>query len=359
MSAALCAQPIAPDATRVEPAAQGRPPASQPAVVLLLPTELPLLRRAANAVRDGVRAALRADGAKFAVRECGYGADGVVAAYRRCVDETVSAVIGPLGRSEVTAIAEAKIPLARPTFLLSPINQGVSDPFLVLAPDLESEAEAIARQSLLDACRKPMLVETSGAIANRVATSVSAFFRLENPATSLSRFELGARDRWQRVTDGWRRDGVDCVLFAGGSGSLFELLPYLRNIAVYITSASYEAELDRIVDWSGVRIADAPLLLDSQRAEFVNLGVSEGLSPTLQRLFALGVDAARLAARALESTPSAEAETNAAAPLPSVRFVPPLQFDGAIGRLQLRSGVYLRTPGIGEFRGRTPVLIGQ
>jgi outer membrane PBP1 activator LpoA protein len=260
-------------------------PLTTATVVLLLPLEQPMLRRAAAAVRDGVQAVYRSARGRITLRECGYGNDGVVAAYRRCVDERVDIAIGPLGRSDVSALLDAKLPVLRPTLLLSPTGRNPPEPFIVLAPDLESEADAIARQSLNDACRKPVLVEASGAIANRIATAITTFFRVEGPATQLSQFELGARDRWQRVTDGWRRDGVDCVLFAGGSATLFEFKPYLRNMAVYITSASYEAELDRTVDWSGVRIADSPLLLDPTRAEFASLPVPENLSPTLARLF--------------------------------------------------------------------------
>jgi outer membrane PBP1 activator LpoA protein len=341
------------------PAAASAANANAISLVLLLPLEQPLLRRAAAAVRDGAQAALRATGARVALRECAYGTDAVVAAYQRCVNERVDVVIGPLGRADVSALLEAKLPLVKPTLLLSPSGRNPPEPFIVLAPDLESEADAIARQSLNDACRKPMLVEGSGAIANRVATSITTYFRLENPATQLSHFELSSRDRWARITDGWRRDGVDCVLFAGSSASLFEFRPYLRDIAVYITSASYDAELDRTADWSGVRIADSTLLLDPTRAEFANLSVAESMSPTLVRLFALGVDAVRIAANSVEIVPS-----NAATPAAETRvastteFRPLTRVDGAIGQLQLRSGAYVRTPSIGEFRGRTPTWIG-
>lgn len=326
-------------------------------VVLLLPLEQPLLRRAAAAVRDGVQAVYRRAGERIVVRECAYGNDGVVAAYQRCVDERVSAVIGPLGRSDVTALLEAKLAVIRPTLLLSPSGRNPPEPFIVLAPDLESEADAIAKQALNDACRKPMLVEAPGPIAQRVATTITTFFRVEGPATILSQFELGPRERWQRVTDGWRRSGVDCVLFAGASAALFEFRPYLRDIAVYITSASYEAELDRTVDWSGVRIADSTLLLDPLRTEFASLPIPEALSPTLARLFALGVDAARLTSLSIDlSVAEAKPDSSPDAGRRE-RFVAPDRFDGAIGRLQLRSGAYQRSPAIGEFRGRAPVII--
>jgi outer membrane PBP1 activator LpoA protein len=338
--------------------------------VLLLPTEQPLLRRAAIAVRDGVRAALAKSGVAIELRDCGYGPDGIVGAYRRCVVDDIDAVIGPLGRSDVSALAAAEtaLPIHRPTLMLSPLGAMPPRDFYVLAPELESEAEAIARQSLEDACRKPVLVEASGAIATRVSVAVTAYFKSGGVGTPLVRHELGSRERWHSVAEGWRRSGVDCVIFAGSGVSFGELRPFLRNITSYITSASYETELDRIADWTGVRIADMPFLLDPTRSDFAVVAHSESVSPTLTRLFALGVDAARIALQASEADSTDAGRTMPVVSEPGgvnhrgVRaqsFAAPTQFDGAIGRLQLRDGQYQRSPAIGEFRGRAPVALGQ
>jgi outer membrane PBP1 activator LpoA protein len=316
-------------------------------VVLLLPTEQPLLRRAANTVRDGIRSAANKSGVAIEFRDCGYGVDQVVQAYRRCVTENVQAVIGPLGRSDVSVLvaAETKLDVLRPTLMLSPLGSTPPNGFYVLAPELESEAETIAKQSLEDACRKPVLIETTGAMATRISVAITAYYRSGGVSTPLAQFELGARDRWQRITDSWRRDGVDCVLFAGSSATLAELRPFLRNLTTYITSASYENELDRLMDWTGVRVADAPFILDVLRADFANVAPVETLSPTLARLFALGVDAARISFQAMD-------------PTTANRFTPPERFDGAIGQLRMKDGQYQRTPSVGEFRGRIPVALG-
>lgn len=348
-----------------------RPSSSVRKFVLLLPTEQPLLRRAAIAVRDGVRAALAKSGVAIELRDCGYGPDGVVGAYRRCVVDDIDAVIGPLGRSDVSALATAEttLPISRPTLMLSPLGAMPPRDFYVLAPELESEAEAIARQSLEDACRKPLLVEASGAIATRVSVAVTAYFKSGGVGTPLVRHELGSRERWHSVAETWRRSGVDCVIFAGSGVSFGELRPFLRNITSYITSASYETELDRIADWTGVRIADMPFLLDPSRSNFAAVAPGESVSPTLTRLFALGVDAARIALQASEAdSTDAGGHTMPVVSEPGganhrgVRaqsFAAPAQFDGAIGRLQLRDGQYQRSPAIGEFRGRAPVALGQ
>lgn len=338
--------------------------------VLLLPTDQPLLRRAALAVRDGARAALNASGAAVELRDCTYGNDGVVLAYQRCVGEDVDAVIGPLGRSDVGALvaSAAKLSVARPTLMLSPLGAAPPPAFYVLAPELESEAQAIARQSLEDACRKPILVESGGATATRISVEITGYFKSGGVSTPLMHHTLGPRERWHQLADSWRKSGVDCVLYAGSGASFGELRPFLRNITAYITSASYEAPLDRLVDWSGVRIADVPFLLDPSRADFAAVAAGEPISPTLSRLFALGVDAARLTMLASEALPLQEQ----ALPIASTReseklvqrgkrapdFAAPSQFDGAIGRLQLRDGHYQRTPLMGEFRGRAPLAIG-
>jgi uncharacterized protein len=315
-------------------------------VVLLLPLEHNMFRRAAMTVRDGVRAVFAKRSGAVNVLDCGYAQDGVVAAYQRCVTEATDWVIGPLGRSEVTALAAAKLTLRAPTLMLSPLGATPPTPFAILAPDLEAEAEAIAKQAVDDACRKPLLIEAQGAIAARLSVAYVSFWRGGGIATPLAQAEMGSRERWQRSADEWRRSGVDCVLFAGGGAALSELRPYLRGVTIYVTSATYESELDRIVDWSGVRIADAPFVIERDREAFVGLTFSgsgtntDSVSPTLARLFALGADAAHLV-------------------LEAGRTQLPEKYDGAIGRLQLKDAQYQRTPMIGEFRGRAPTPVGR
>jgi outer membrane PBP1 activator LpoA protein len=310
-------------------------------VVLLLPLESAMLKRAAVTVRDGASAVFASRKGEAAISECSYGADNsasVAAAYERCVDANVDWVIGPLGRSDVTALALAKLPMLRPTLMLSPLGTTPPTPLAVLSPDLESEAEAIAQQATEDACRKPLLAEASGPLASRVAVAISSFWR-ERVATPLQQVSLGSRDSWRRAADGWRRDNIDCVLFAGGGAVLSELRPYLRGMVIYGTSASYEAALERTADWTGVRIADAPWLVDTERQEFAPFTPAEPLSPTLARLYALGIDAARLV-------------------LAAGRSELPGSFAGAIGQLTLRDAQYRRQPMIGEFRERALVKVG-
>jgi outer membrane PBP1 activator LpoA protein len=172
-------------------------------VALLLPTEQPLLRRAAQMVRDGVRAVAAKAGDVVELRDCPYGgggsggtggrsdststaADAIALAYLRCAESGVDAIIGPLGRNDVAALAATKLPITRPTLLLSPSGAAPPDNFFVLAPDLESEAEAIARQSLEDACRKPMLIGTLGATSTRISVAIVAHYRSGGVATPLA-----------------------------------------------------------------------------------------------------------------------------------------------------------------------------
>jgi uncharacterized protein len=340
-SAPSTAPTAVPAVAPVVPAAPAQPAARSGAlnVVMLLPLEHPLLKRAATVVRDGIRASVIKTTIPVSLSECAYGQAGVIEAYQRCVTPATDWVIGPLGRNDVAALATAKLALRAPTLLLSPIGTTPVPPFAALAPELESEAEAIARQAADDACRKPVLVDAGGPIANRISVAIATQWKSSN-AIPLEQFEMNSRDRWQRASEAWRRDGVDCVMFAGPGAALIELRPFLRGISVYITSASYEVELERTVDWTGVRIADSAWLLDGSREDLAGIARPENMSPTLARLYALGVDAARLA-------------------LDAGRTSLPQRFNGAIGALQLKDGQYQRTPMVGEFRGREPARLGR
>ena len=307
-------------------------------VVVLLPLDNAQLRRAASVVRDGIGAVFATRKAEINVVECAYGVDGVVQAYVRCVTPDTDWVIGPLGRTDVTALALAKLQSPKPTLMLSPLGTVPPQPMAVLSPDLESEAEAIAQQAADDACRKPVLAEAAGTMSSRVSVAITTYWR-ERSVTPLPTISLPNRDGWRRAAERWRNENVDCVLFTGGGAVLTELRPYLRSMAVYVTSASFETALDRTVDWTGIRIADSPWLVDAERAEFLQYTPSAALSPTLSRLYALGLDAARLVIAAGRD------------PLP-------VSFEGAIGQLTLKDAQYRRQPVIGEFRERALVKVG-
>ena len=306
-------------------------------VVVLLPLDNTQLKRAAGVVRDGIRAVFGTRKSDLIVSECPYGAEAAVQAYQRCVTAEPDWVIGPLGRSDVTALALAKLQLTRPTLMLSPLGTVPLQPMAVLSPDLESEADAIAQQASDDACRKPVLAEAAGTMSSRVSVAITAYWR-ERSVTPLPTVALPNRDGWRRAADKWRNDNVDCVLFTGSGAVLTELKPYLRGMAIYVTSASFETALDRIVDWTGVRIADAPWLVDAERPTFAPYASATALSPTLARLYALGLDAARLVIAAGRDT------------------LPP-SFEGAIGELTLKDAQYRRRPIIGEFRERDLVKV--
>lgn len=307
-------------------------------VVVLLPLDNVQLRRAAIAVRDGISAVFTTRTGEINLVECAYGVDAVVSAYLRCVAPDTDWVIGPLGRADVTALALAKLQTPKPTLMLSPLGTVPPRPMAVLSPDLESEAEAIAQQASDDACRKPVLAEAAGAMSTRVSVAITTYWR-ERSVTPLPTFSLPNRDGWRRAAERWRNDNVDCVLFTGGGAALTELRPYLRSMAVYVTSASFETALDRTVDWTGIRIADSPWLVEAERSEYLSYAPATSLSPTLARLYALGVDAARLVVAAGRDTL-------------------PASFDGAIGQLTLKDAQYRRQPVIGEFRERTLVKVG-
>ena len=82
-----------------------------------------------------------------------------------------------------------------------------------------------------------------------------------------------------------------------------------------------------------------PFVVDSESAQWERYTPADIASPTLLRLHALGVDAARLVLAA--------SGTDA-----------PDRLEGAIGRLELRDRQYRRTPAVGEFRERRLVRLG-
>ena len=92
---------------------------------------------------------------------------------------------------------------------------------------------------------------------------------------------------------------------------------------------------DALRDLDNVRFVDIPWLVDADAAAFTDLKRPEYPNPTLERLYALGMDAFRVAQEFADGTPSR------------------LEFDGATGHLSLdATRQFVREGRLMQFRGR-------
>ena len=107
-----------------------------------------------------------------------------------------------------------------------------------------------------------------------------------------------ARSQLPALREQFKAGGHDSVFFAANARQTRLSRPFVGNERpVYATSQINPGHLSRtaIVDMSGIRYLDIPWILDPSNAEYAALNRTRSKSNDVERLFALGVDAWKLA----------------------------------------------------------------
>ena len=290
-------------------------------VALLLPLSGELASLAA-AIRDGFLAAYlhAADGAESAppVRLYDTGAMAAVDAYRSALREGADVLVGPLDKAAVAALAA--LPPARPVVALNTVDDVAATADLVqlaLAPEHEAEAIAAAlsaagaervvvfdnalpwsarAEARLRAAASARVVGvatlSSGANATQVAASALRVAESQARHAALAGL-LGASLEFTPR----RRDDVDAIVAFVDGAQLMALKPaldfhYAGDLPLYAPSQATGG-----VNWGrldGLRVCTIPWRLHDEPLRRASKRLANSQGP-LASLFALGVDAFRVA----------------------------------------------------------------
>ncbi len=287
-------------------------------VTLLLPLLSPALNTAAEAVRAGFVAAYerQQDGVVIDI----IGTDGstqqALSAYLQAAGNS-DIVVGPLTRSEVTAVALSGT-VRTPTIALGqPEPAGAAEiplPQKMMAIGLSAEDEArqvarfISNNKMLD---NALVISTDVAWQRRAAEAFTAQWRALGLASQLVELKvsdgyvtpdslLALRDRLHEDPPQLMFVALDAVL----TGQL--RLAVGTDIPMYGTSQLNPLTLadwqlsDGLPDMEGTRLLDIPWQLHPDHPAVMSypplpVGVDQRRSADLERLYALGIDAYRIA----------------------------------------------------------------
>lgn len=309
MIAPAYGQPAAPEGTPATAAPVTAPAplrgmSLRPHMTLLLPTRSPDFSRAAEAVRNGVLAArdvLMPD-MEVVVADTDDSSEAVLAAYREAAAQSPVAIVGPLTRSAVQAIASA-IDVLTPTVALNVID--AAPPHIVMfALQIEAEARQIARLALADLrVREPgrsptaLVVTSEAPLHKRAAQAFQAEFVNAGGAV-VATVDINA-ERGAALQTRLAATSPALVFLAVDAALASAARPYARDLPVYGTS-QLNARADRVrqIDLEGVRLVDMPWLVQREAPEVRRYARGEDLvrySADLDRLYAMGIDAFRLA----------------------------------------------------------------
>ncbi len=323
LPAAPAAQPAAPPAQRAAPVATplpapGQAPASAVPVsgrlTLVLPAQATPFGRAAEAVRQGFFAAHRVSSTDLIIEvvEIDETPAQFAAAARSAAERGSRLVVGALTRSLANAVGAGDVALPAPALILNfpERDAALGQDALAFGLAGEWEARVIVATALRERAAVPPLAAGAApppylvlAGESPLARRLAAAFVGELRANGQPVRQLDARigyDAMQAVADQVAELSPPAIFLAMEAREAAALRPRLpRDAALYATSIVHLGGAEAALlapDLEGVRFVDMPWLLEPDHpAVAVFPRPESALTGELQRLYALGIDAYRLA----------------------------------------------------------------
>ncbi len=312
---ALSAAPEGPasaDATATRPA----PPAAS-AIALVLPVNSGTYGRAANAVKAGFLAAAATANEQPLV--VAHGDGDVEAAFAQARAAGARVIVGPLVRDDVRAVEAAGIE-APLVLALNQVDDGASLPpnMYALTLAVESDARQLARLARDAGAQTIAVIAADTPLQRRFAAAfVDAWLLQGGTAPVMLRFDRSP-EMLGLLKRELARTPVDATLLAVDSADAALLKPYVGTIAAYAGSTVNERPpREALRDLEDVRFVDIPWVATPEAREFARIPRVDFPNATLDRLYALGIDAFRVAQMLADGR------------------VERIEFDGATGHLTL------------------------
>jgi outer membrane PBP1 activator LpoA protein len=339
------------DTTLAENAAPTKPPASEPAphIALLLPLNANTFRQPAEVVRQGFQAAAKAQPDTPPVRvypttdEVG----NILTVYTQALAQGARVVVGPLGRNAVSTLAASELVVVPTLTLTMPEQENLAIPpqLYLFGLSIEEEARQVADMAARDGYRRPLIVAAESQLAKRMQAAFTE--RWQNQGRTLAEtLRFSPAGDLAALRDAVQKQDADMIFLAGNVQEARTARPYLSPmLPTYATSQAFggRAQDPRNVDLAGVRFIDMPWLLQPDHpAVMIYPRPEPPVGAELERLYALGIDALRLATQ-LYRDPAA---------------VTSMTLDGVTGKLTLgRAHLFLRELVPAEFQQDSVVII--
>jgi outer membrane PBP1 activator LpoA protein len=309
---------------------------------LLLPLDSPDFRNAAEAVRQGFFAAHTATASRVSVdvRRTDASPQRILDEYAAAVAAGTRVVVGPLTRSGVTAIAAAVSGDAAVLALNQPETAGPLPPrFYTFGLAIEAESRAAARAAFEQGLRTAAVLSSGTPLARRGRDAFVEEWQALGGRVAAS-LEASVPAGYGALRAPLSQASFDVAFLAAEANAARLLRPYLRaGIPVFATSQINDGRADSIanLDMNGVRFVDMPWMVQAGSQRVVGFPRPQGLPADLERLYALGIDAQRIASQLVDGRTG-------------------FTFDGVTGRIAVRAGGAIeRVPVLATFRDGAPV----
>lgn len=318
------------------PLARSFPPGEKkpdPHIALLLPLKSTIFGASASAVQQGFMAAANLNltnphPLSLPVRVYGSFEESkdIVATYRHAIASGARAVVGPLTRSGVSALAEENdIPV--PTLALNVTEQSTAPQLFFFGMAIESEARYVARLAAQQGLHQAIVISTRSQLSKRLQSAFESEWSAKG-GTLLRSLEFNG-DYTAFANIAARQDTV--VFLATDAANARLIKPYLPNgLPIYASSLIFTGNHETLLnyDLNNIHFVDMPWLLQPDHpAAMIYPRPDPPLSAELERLYAIGIDAFRL----VQLMIGKQAEA----------FMP---LDGVSGHIRLENQIFQREP---------------
>jgi outer membrane PBP1 activator LpoA protein len=303
--------PEAPDAAAPPPIAA--PVVEKGQLALILPLESPAFGRAAEAVREGFLAAyvLKPPGKlpRLAVYPHGHAVQDILNAYTQALQAGSRVIVGPLTRDGVSALAASGL-ISVPTLALNVPEADIPIPkhLYLFGLRVESDARQIARLAFAPESSRAYVLYGETQLETRISQAfVEAWRKLGGSIVAATRFDPDPSSllKLKAATDPVK---TDLVFLALNHQKARLARPYLQpNIPTYATSQVNAGRATALSnhDLNGVRLVDMPWMIAPDAPDVAAYPRPEGMaSADLERLYAFGIDALKLAELLLDGPPA-------------------------------------------------------
>ncbi len=293
------------------PAEKEVPAAATIDIALVLPLEAAPYARAADAVRAGFVAAAEAAGASARTRVFAHGEDGVLNAVEAARTAGARVIVGPLVRDDVKVVATMAFDLPF-TVALNTLDEGtVAAPgFYTFALSIDSDARLIARHIRADsvatgtAAPNVVVVSEDTPLLKRFAGAFASEWTMAGGAApGAYRFDPKPEAMTTMRREIMRKPPDAALLALDGAGAAL-MKPYLGTVPTYASALVFERETPAIArDLDGLVLIEIPWIVDPGARQFAGFPRREFPSAALTRLYALGLDAFRVAQPFVKGAP--------------------------------------------------------
>jgi outer membrane PBP1 activator LpoA protein len=301
-----------------------------PHIALLLPLKSASFGAAAEAVQRGFLAAAGLEqhrqpkGLAVRVYGCTDESRDIAALYRQALANGARAVVGPMTRNGVGALAAGQATPV-PTLTLNSAKKQPSGQLYFFGMEAEAEARLAAQLARQQGLHQAIVIATRTQLAQRLQFAFEEEWH-DSGGAMLREIEFSA----DHAVFADIADMPDTVLFLAVDAEQARLIrPYLPNkLPIYATSQIFIGNNETLTnyDLNGIRFVDMPWLLQADHpAVMIYPRADPPLPADLERFYALGIDAFRLIQLLLDG--------NAAVALP---------LDGVSGQIQLNGHTFQR-----------------